>query len=326
MNHFSSVLILILITATASDAILPAKVYWNRMLPNSPMPNAFLNFLSSDGLVDEKTGTTVNVGKGVGVNVNGNGNTHVGVAKGGITVNTGKPGGSGTNVNIHDDPNVSLFFLKKDLSPGAQLDLRFIKTTSGSSFISRSQANTIPFSSNKLPEILTRFQVEPSSVEAQAMKNTLAECEEPAVKGESKLCATSLESMVEFSMLSLGTRDVQAISTTVSESRDAAEKQQSYRVTPSGAQVMAGEKLVACHPQPYAYAVFYCHATSKTKAYKVPLVGKDGTKVEAVAVCHLDTAAWNPKHLAFQVLKVKPGTVPVCHFLPQDHVVWNVRK
>jgi hypothetical protein len=22
------------------------------------------------------------------------------------------------------------------------------------------------------------------------------------------------------------------------------------------------------------------------------------------------------------VLKVQPGTVPVCHFLPQDHLVW----
>jgi hypothetical protein len=26
--------------------------------------------------------------------------------------------------------------------------------------------------------------------------------------------------------------------------------------------------------------------------------------------------------LAFQMLKVQPGTVPICHFVPQDHVVW----
>jgi hypothetical protein len=52
------------------------------------------------------------------------------------------------------------------------------------------------------------------------------------------------------------------------------------------------------------------------------LEGADGTNAKAVAVCHTDTSAWNPKHLAFQVLNVKPGTVPVCHFLPQDHVVW----
>jgi hypothetical protein len=54
----------------------------------------------------------------------------------------------------------------------------------------------------------------------------------------------------------------------------------------------------------------------------VPLEGVDGNRVKAVAVCHTDTSQWNPKHLAFQVLKVQPGTVPVCHFLPQDHVVW----
>ncbi|CDP20906.1 unnamed protein product [Coffea canephora] len=54
----------------------------------------------------------------------------------------------------------------------------------------------------------------------------------------------------------------------------------------------------------------------------VNLVGADGAKVKAVAVCHRDTSAWNPRHLAFQLLKVKPGTVPICHFLPEDHIVW----
>ena len=53
------------------------------------------------------------------------------------------------------------------------------------------------------------------------------------------------------------------------------------------------------------------------------MLGRDGTAVDAVAVCHADTSGWNPKHVAFQVLNVKPGTVPVCHFLPQDHVVWT---
>nr|GLL16852.1 BURP domain protein RD22-like [Ipomoea trifida] len=52
------------------------------------------------------------------------------------------------------------------------------------------------------------------------------------------------------------------------------------------------------------------------------LVGANGAKVKAAVVCHKDTSAWNPKHLAFQVLKIKPGTVPVCHFLPEDHIVW----
>jgi hypothetical protein len=81
-------------------------------------------------------------------------------------------------------------------------------------------------------------------------------------------------------------------------------------------------KAVVCHKENYPYAVFYCHKTDTTKVYSVPLEGVDGNRVKAVAVCHTDTSQWNPKHLAFQVLKVQPGTVPVCHFLPQDHVVW----
>ncbi|KAJ9702400.1 hypothetical protein PVL29_004235 [Vitis rotundifolia] len=75
-----------------------------------------------------------------------------------------------------------------------------------------------------------------------------------------------------------------------------------------------------------AYAVFYCHKIPATRAYMVPLVGRDGTKAKAVAVCHTNTMEWNPKYLAFQQLKVKPGTAPICHFLPKDHIVWVVSK
>uniref|UniRef100_A0A7N0UIT2 BURP domain-containing protein n=1 Tax=Kalanchoe fedtschenkoi TaxID=63787 RepID=A0A7N0UIT2_KALFE len=68
-------------------------------------------------------------------------------------------------------------------------------------------------------------------------------------------------------------------------------------------------KAVVCHKQDLAYAVVYCHASQTTRAYTVLLLGFD------------DTSAWNPKHLALQVLKVKPRSVAICHFLPQDHVV-----
>lgn len=64
---------------------------------------------------------------------------------------------------------------------------------------------------------------------------------------------------------------------------------------------------MACHPVAYKYAVFYCHTTATSKAYRVGLVGADSAVAEAVAVCHTDTKAWNPNHVAFKVLKVKPG-------------------
>ena len=89
-----------------------------------------------------------------------------------------------------------------------------------------------------------------------------------------------------------------------------------------GVKVVA-DKSVVCHKLKYPYAVFYCHAIHKTKVYTLPFVGtQDGKKAEVVASCHMDTSTWNPKNVAFQVLKVKPGTVPVCHFLPRDDLIW----
>ena len=301
-------------------------------------------------------GTAVNVGKG-GVNVNSGkgkpgGGTHVSVGGKGVGVNTGKPGkgtqvgvgkggvsvGTGhkgkpvivgvhpgpspflykyaaTETQLHHDPTVALFFLEKDMHPGKMMNLQFTENTNTATFLPRQVADSIPFSSNNLPEIYSEFSVKPGSTEAEVMKETIKECENPGIEGEEKECATSLESMIDFSTSKLG-KNVQAISTEVESTQ-----MQKYTIK-TGVKKMAGDKSVVCHKQNYAYAVFYCHATQTTRAYAVPLEGADGTNAKAVAVCHTDTSAWNPKHLAFQVLNVKPGTVPVCHFLPQDHVVW----
>ncbi|KAK1364914.1 hypothetical protein POM88_040475 [Heracleum sosnowskyi] len=44
----------------------------------------------------------------------------------------------------------------------------------------------------------------------------------------------------------------------------------------------------------------------------VPIVGDHGTRMNAVSVCHMDTRCWPAYHIAFQVLGIKPGFVPVC--------------
>jgi BURP domain len=49
------------------------------------------------------------------------------------------------------------------------------------------------------------------------------------------------------------------------------------------------------------------------------LVGADETKVRALAVCHLDVDEF---FLEAEKLGAKPGSGPVCHFLPQDDLLW----
>ncbi|XP_039004817.1 BURP domain protein RD22-like isoform X1 [Hibiscus syriacus] len=352
MKVLSPVLAFLALAAVASHAALTPEQYWNNKLPDTPMPKVVQEILHPE-LLGEKS-TSVNVGGG-GVNVNTGkgkpGGTAVNVGKGGVHVNTGKGGGShvsvggkggGVSVNtghkgkppvnvhvspfiynyaatetqIHDDPNVALFFLEKDMHPGATMTLHFNQNTQKSTFLPYQISQTIPFSSDKLPEIFTKFSVKSGSEEAETMKNTIKECEKPSILGEEKYCATSLESMIDFTTSKLG-KIGQAVSTEVEKQTP----KQKFKIS-AGVERIAGDKAVVCHKQNYAYAVFYCHKSETTRAYTVPLNGADGTKAKAVAVCHTDTSAWNPKHLAFQVLKVEPGTVPICHFLPQDHIVW----
>ncbi|KAL3498376.1 hypothetical protein ACH5RR_041108 [Cinchona calisaya] len=330
-------------------------IYWKTKLPNTPMPKAVRDLLHNEWLEDKSTsvavgkggvnvntgkgksgssGTHVSVGhsKGVGVRA-GKPQTSVGVGKGGVHVYTFHKGHpvyvgvtpspnpfiyqyAATKTQLHDSPNVALFFLQKDLHRGTSMNLQFVKSANTASFLPRKIADSIPFSSNYVPEIFNQFYVKPESLEAEIITKAIKECEEPGIKGEEKYCATSLESMVDFSTSKLG-KNVQAVSTEAEKDI----KAQKYGIV-DVKKLNDNAKAVACHKQNYAYAVFYCHTTQTTDAYMVSLVGADGKKAKVVAVCHKDTAGWNPKHLAFQVLKVKPGTVPVCHFLPEDHVVW----
>ncbi|XP_041022504.1 BURP domain protein RD22-like [Juglans microcarpa x Juglans regia] len=311
MNLLQIFSFLTLAVVAASHAALSPKDYWNSVLPNAPMPRAVIDLLQPDLMDDQKqVGVTFSPGQpGRGVNV--------GIGQQGTPFSYIY---GASEDQLHDNPNVALFFLEKDMHPGKRMNLHFMTQDSNTAatFLPRQVAKSIPFSSNRLPEILNKFSLKPGSPEADIIKNTIEECEKPGIKGEEKYCATSLESMVDCSTSKLG-KDVRAISTEVGKET---QMQKYYTIVP-GVKKMAGNKAVVCHKQNYAYAVFFCHTTRTTKAYLVPLVGNDGTKAKAVAICHTDTSAWNPKHLAFQVLKVKPGTVPVCHFLPKDHVVWT---
>ena len=177
-------------------------------------------------------------GGGVGVHTGKPGKrTDVGVGKGGVIVHTrhkGKPVYVGvkpgpnpfvynyaaSKTQLHDDPKAALFFLEKDMVPGKEMNLRF-NAEDGydgkTSFLPRGEAETVPFGSEKFLEILKTFSVKPGSGEAEMMKKTIEECEAKRVGGEEKYCATSLESMVDFSVSKLGKDHVRAVSTEVNK-------------------------------------------------------------------------------------------------------------
>uniref|UniRef100_A0A0E0KN98 BURP domain-containing protein n=1 Tax=Oryza punctata TaxID=4537 RepID=A0A0E0KN98_ORYPU len=275
--------------------------YWCSVLPNTPVPSSISQLLSN--------GYPYSPAVGLPKRVDGNKNIYQIYVAADMQL-------------LLKDPSIALFFLEKKLQQGKKITLHFTNRMAGSNapmLLPRGDSDSIPFSSKDLPEILARFGVRPGSDDAAQVSRTLLDCELPANKGEKKACATSLESMVDFVTSSFGNKDVHAASTVVVSKAES--PAQDYTVT--GVRRMAGTgQLIACHPESYVYAVFLCHRTEATRAYTASLVGKDGAAVEAVAVCHTDTAEWNPEHAAFQVLGVKPGT-PVCHFVQPDAVVWT---
>ncbi|XP_042467243.1 BURP domain-containing protein 6-like [Zingiber officinale] len=101
----------------------------------------------------------------------------------------------------------SLFFLEKDLFPGATFDLQFKRSIpKHADLLPRRVADTLPFSSNKLPDVLALFSVDPNSKEARDMSATLERCECTANARETKHCATSIEFMVDFVVSALAER------------------------------------------------------------------------------------------------------------------------
>ncbi|KAF3780992.1 BURP domain-containing protein 17 [Nymphaea thermarum] len=221
-----------------------------------------------------------------------------------------------------------LYFLRKDLQPGSKMNVTMMirpesyassdgrNVSSEPTFLPRQQAEAIPFASSNLTAILKMFSIQPHTEHASLTRQTLADCEMPALKGEVKYCATSLESLIDFIVSEFGTSEIHAAVTSV-VNREEEVKARSYKVGVSGGRLMS-HKVVTCHGMMFPCAVFYCHNFAGTRPYMVPLVADDGSRVNAIALCHFDTSNWNPRHASFRLLGVKPGTVPICHFILKD--------
>lgn len=81
-------------------------------------------------------------------------------------------------------------------------------------FLPRHVADSLPFSSAHLPDILRRFGIQPDSPCVELMEETLKDCEAQVIMGETSFCATSLESMLDSARDTFGSNyEIKVIST-----------------------------------------------------------------------------------------------------------------
>ncbi|XP_061341520.1 unknown seed protein USP-like [Gastrolobium bilobum] len=202
---------------------------------------------------------------------------------------------SGNNLPIkaEDEKQYWTVFFEHDLHPSKKISLGFDKP------------------SNNQPSGVARQPLGGWIWREKDRYTVLEFCQSPATLGEEKYCGTSLESMMDFAISKLG-KNIKAISSSFVQNQDQYIVQEVKKI---------GEKAVMCHRLNLKNVVFYCHVINATTSYIVPLVASDGTKAEALAMCHHDTRGMDPVVLK-EVLKVKPGTVTVCHFMGNKSFIW----
>lgn len=224
----------------------------------------------------------------------------------------------------HMDPSSMVFFTMKDLKKGTTMPIYFRVNELSNVFphlLPKEEAHSIPFSLEQLPFLLKHFSLSKDSAQARAMENTLEQCENQPIEGEIKLCPTSLRSLLDFarSAFTSGTKFKIVYTIRLNKSTTVF---QNYTILEVPEKLFA-PKMVACHSMPYPYAVFYCHSQeTENKVYSVSLVGDNGDRVEAIAVCHMDTSKWSRDHASFRVLGIEPGSSHVCHFFQPDNLIF----
>ncbi|XP_074309606.1 BURP domain protein RD22-like [Silene latifolia] len=223
----------------------------------------------------------------------------------------------------HENPTIdptkhSVYFTEPDLTrPGKTLKLNFMKIEDDAKFLPIQVTKSIPFSSKAFPRILDLFSVQANSSSADIMEDTIRACEIKAMSEEKKLCALTLEDMVDYVKSHVG-KKVCTLSGYVAK-----DVQNVHKIVNS--KKVESDVSMVCHKMGYPYAVFYCHNLKETSLYEISMVDSEGKKMDAIGVCHKDTSSWSPKHVSFQMLKVKPGSVPVCHFLNERSIAYVLK-
>ncbi|XP_076921533.1 BURP domain protein USPL1-like [Bidens hawaiensis] len=220
------------------------------------------------------------------------------------------------------DPALNVFFHVHDLYSGKKMPIYFAVSdpTTTPRLLTREQYNLIPFSSSKLPYLLELISLTEGSPQALAMEQTLKQCELEATPGETRFCASSLESMLDSTRGILGMVNLKALTANLHNLSGTLLQRYTFLKEPLEINV---SNMVACHTMAYPYTVYYCHGQKGyNRVFEISLGGENGNIIDAVAVCHMDTSKWDSDHVAFRVLGGQPGSSPVCHFLPADNIVW----
>ncbi len=219
-------------------------------------------------------------------------------------------------------------FLESKLVKGSTMDLgaNFLYDAANSrrDFLPGAVADTLPaLKASNLPKLLQAFNIREGTEMARRMQTTISYCEgianlTPEEKPAS--CPTSEKAMAKFVSSLLG-QNVELLTSKVISAKASAVSGPVTVVDYHTRSADIEDTPVVCHSLSFPSQVYYCHKLSKTRVLQATLEAAEGGRINAVAICHLDTSWWSSKHPAFAALNVKPGT-EVCHWTVESTLVW----
>ncbi|KAJ4711109.1 Polygalacturonase-1 non-catalytic subunit beta like [Melia azedarach] len=189
------------------------------------------------------------------------------------------------------------------------------------SFLPRSIASKLPFTSSKVSEIKQIFHAIDNSTMDRIIKDALSECELAPSRGETKRCVGSAEDMIDFATSVLGTNVAMWTTENVQGSKQ--------NIMIGSVKGINGGKVTesaSCHQSLYPYLLYYCHSVPKVRVYEADILNpKTKEKINhGVAICHLDTSTWSATHGTFMTLGSGPGRIEVCHWIFENDLTWTV--
>ncbi|XP_073028415.1 polygalacturonase-1 non-catalytic subunit beta-like isoform X1 [Primulina eburnea] len=212
-------------------------------------------------------------------------------------------------VEKNEDP--FSFFRLSILENGNMVHLPNLhESLSESAFLPLQIASEIPLNIREITKVF------PAATK-ETIENTLSYCNAAAIKGQVKSCPRSLEEMISFSKSALGGKKLISLTSKSNQGSNTNLMVKNVKKFNTG-------RIVACHEAFLPFAAYFCHSLSSTSLYSVDLVEpKTGALINTLlAICHMDTSPWPEDHVAFKILKLRPGQGEACHWFTQVDLAW----
>ncbi|MCO5597115.1 hypothetical protein L7F22_051190 [Adiantum nelumboides] len=193
-------------------------------------------------------------------------------------------------------------------------------------------AQRLSLKPHALSGLLAAFGIPKGTPMAAAMRDTITRCNTASSTSDnsSMACVTSIEDMLRFVKNTLGGSvdflESDASPNYLLTSLNSSSSTINITITSLEQRTRLKDSNVVCHKRMFPSMVRVCHELQSTKVYmaemKLLMEQYYPKYIDAVAICHFDTSAWDPNHPSFLLLGISPGQGEVCHWVRADEHVW----